>query len=76
MATGSPQLSVMVTESPPVTILPREPEADQCNQALANAPLRLLSAVTRVELCFVIEGRKGEAGRAQGNRVKKSSTNH
>ena len=26
--------------------------------------MRLLSAVTRVELSFVIEGRKGEAGRA------------
>ena len=33
-------------------------------QALAVAPIRLLSAVSRVELSFVIEGRKHDAGRA------------
>jgi ribonuclease VapC len=33
-------------------------------RALSAAPVRLISAVTRVELSFVIEGRKGETGRA------------
>jgi len=33
-------------------------------RALGAAPVRLLSAVTRVELFCVIEGRKGETGRA------------
>jgi ribonuclease VapC len=36
---------------------------------LELASLRLLSAVTRVELSFVIEGRKGEAGRTDLERL-------
>jgi ribonuclease VapC len=31
--------------------------------AIADAPKRLISAVTRVELSFVVEGRKGQLGR-------------
>ena len=34
------------------------------SRALGVASVRLLSAVTRVELSFVVEGRKGETGRA------------
>lgn len=60
---------MVVDTSAVVAILLREPEADQFNQALANVPVRLLSAVTRVELSFVIEGRKREAGRADLERL-------
>ena len=40
-------------------------EADQLRyaEAIEGAPARLVSAVTRVELSFVVEGRKREAGR-------------
>jgi ribonuclease VapC len=55
---------MVVDTSALVAVLLREPEADRFNQALVDAPVRLLSAVTRVELSFVIEGRKREAGRA------------
>ncbi|MGC8470100.1 MAG: type II toxin-antitoxin system VapC family toxin, partial [Acetobacteraceae bacterium] len=40
------------------------PDAERFARALSAAPVRLISAVTRVELSFVIEGRKGETGRA------------
>jgi ribonuclease VapC len=41
-------------------------EADQARfvEAIEAAPVCLISAVTRVELACVVEGRKGEAGRA------------
>lgn len=41
-------------------------EVDQLRYAAAieSAPSRIVSAVTRVELAFVVEGRKGAAGRA------------
>ncbi len=55
---------MVVDTSALVAILFREPDAERFVQALAAAPVRLLSAVTRVELSFVIEGRKREAGRA------------
>src|ERR1700761_12507 len=54
---------MVVDTSALVAVLLREPDAERFDQALAAAPLRLLSAVTRVELSFVIEGRKREAGR-------------
>jgi ribonuclease VapC len=55
----------MVVDTPAlVAILLGEPDAETFAQALGNAPVRPLSAVTRVELTFVIEGRKGETGRA------------
>ena len=47
-----------------IAILLGEPDAERFARALDAAPVRLISAVTRVELSFVIEGRKGETGRA------------
>jgi ribonuclease VapC len=55
---------MVVDTSALVAILLGEPEADRFARALADAPVRLLSVVSRVELSFVIEGRKGETGRA------------
>jgi ribonuclease VapC len=55
---------MVVDTSAVLAVLFREPGADRFVQALVAAPLRLLSAVTRVELSFVIEGRKREDGRA------------
>ncbi len=55
---------MVVDTSALVAILFDEPEAERYAHALASATTRLVSAVTRVELAFVIEGRKGEAGRA------------
>jgi ribonuclease VapC len=55
---------MVVDTSALVAILFAEPDAERFARALADAPVRLLSAVTRVELSFVVEGRKGEAGRA------------
>src|SRR3954471_2369146 len=54
---------MVVDTSALVAILFDEPDAEQFARALAGAPVRLLSAVSRVELSFVIEGRKGETGR-------------
>ncbi|HEX3954151.1 MAG TPA: type II toxin-antitoxin system VapC family toxin [Stellaceae bacterium] len=55
---------MVIDTSALVAILLREPDADRLGQSLADASVRLMSAVTRVELSFVIEGRYGEAGRA------------
>jgi ribonuclease VapC len=55
---------MVVDTSALVAILFGEPDADRFVQALATASVRLLSAVTRVEVSFVVEGRKREAGRA------------
>jgi ribonuclease VapC len=55
---------MVIDTSALVAILFGEPDAERFARALADAPVRLLSAVTRVELSFVIEGRKGESGRA------------
>ncbi len=60
---------MVVDTSALVAVLLREPEADEFSVALSCAPVRLLSAVTRVELSFVIEGRKREAGRADLERL-------
>jgi ribonuclease VapC len=54
---------VVVDTSALVAILLGTPDAERFARALADAPVRLLSAVSRVELSFVIEGRKGETGR-------------
>jgi len=54
---------VVVDTSALVAILFGEPDAAMYENCLAGAPLRLMSAVTRVELSLVVEGRKGEAGR-------------
>lgn len=55
---------MVIDTSALVAILLGEPDAERFARALGEAPVRLLSAVTRVELSFVIEARKGEAGRA------------
>jgi len=54
---------MVVDTSALVAILLGEPDAERFARALSEAPVRLLSAVTRVELSCVIEGRKGETGR-------------
>ncbi len=60
---------MVIDTSALVAILLREPDAEGYAKAMDDAPLRLLSAVTRVELSFVIEGRKGEAGRVDLERL-------
>jgi ribonuclease VapC len=55
---------MVVDTSAIVAILFNEPDARLYAVALSSAARRLMSAVTRVELAFVVEGRKGEAGRA------------
>ena len=54
---------MVVDTSVLLAILLGEPDAERFARALGAAPARLVSAVTRVELSFVIEGRKGETGR-------------
>jgi ribonuclease VapC len=51
-----------------VAILFDEPERVALSRVLEAAPVRLMSAVSRVELAFVVEGRKGEAGRGSVER--------
>jgi ribonuclease VapC len=55
---------MVIDTSALVAILLGEPDAERFARAVGDAPVRLLSAVNRVELSCVIEGRKGEAGRA------------
>ncbi len=55
---------MVVDTSALVAILLDESDADRFARASGGAPIRLLSAVTRVEISCVIEGRKGEIGRA------------
>jgi ribonuclease VapC len=47
-----------------VAVLFDETERRAFNERIATAPVRLLSAVSRVELTCVVEGRKREQGRA------------
>lgn len=54
---------MVVDTSALVAILLAEQDAERFASALADASVRLLSSVTRVELSCVIEGRKGEIGR-------------
>jgi ribonuclease VapC len=54
---------MVIDTSAIVAILFDEPERPAMVAALESAPVRMLSAVSRVELAFVVEGRKGEAGR-------------
>lgn len=55
---------MVVDTSALAAILFRESDAHRFARALGSAPIRLLSVVTRVELSCVVEGRKGETGRA------------
>jgi ribonuclease VapC len=54
---------VVVDTSAIFAILFNEPDAGRHANALASATRRLISAVTRVELALIVEGRKGERGR-------------
>ncbi len=60
---------MVVDTSAVVAILFNEPDARLYAAALSSAATRLVSAVTRVELAFVVEGRKGEPGRADLERL-------
>jgi ribonuclease VapC len=60
---------MVIDTSAIVAILFDEPDAERFASAMQAAPVRLLSAVTRVELSFVVEGRKREAGRADLERL-------
>jgi ribonuclease VapC len=55
---------MVIDTSALVAILLGEPDAERFARAVGDAPVRLLSAVNRVELSCLIEGRKGETGRA------------
>jgi ribonuclease VapC len=54
---------MVIDSSAILAVLFREPEAGAIEICLETAQDRLISAVTRVELALVVEGRKGEAGR-------------
>ena len=60
---------MVIDTSALVAILQREPDAARFDEALGTASVRLMSAVTRVELSFVMEGRKRAAGRADIERL-------
>jgi ribonuclease VapC len=60
---------MVVDTSALVAILLREADAALFDKVLVDAEARLMSAVTRVELSFVIEGRKRQAGRADVERL-------
>lgn len=55
---------MVIDTSAVVAILFAEPDQQRYVEAIEAASIRLISAVTRVELTCVIEGRKREAGRA------------
>ena len=54
---------MVIDTSAVVAILFQEPDQRRYDEAIADAAVRLVSAVTRVELACVVEGRKGEDGR-------------
>lgn len=54
---------MVIDTSAIVAIMFDEPDHRRYDEAIEAAQRRLISAVTRVELSFVVEGRKGEAGR-------------
>jgi ribonuclease VapC len=54
--------SLVVDTAAAVTIIRGEPGADELAEYLEGAPVRLMSAVIRVELGIVIEARLGPAG--------------
>jgi ribonuclease VapC len=60
---------MVVDTSALVAILLGEPDAELFAHVLGDAPVRLLSAVSRVELSCVVEGRKGEIGRSDVERL-------
>jgi ribonuclease VapC len=56
---------IVVDTSAIIAILMREPDAARFAQCIADTSTRLMSAVTRVELSFVLEGRAGDRGRTE-----------
>ncbi len=54
---------MVIDSSAVVAILFEEPDQRRYSDAIAHSTVRLMSAVTRVELSVVLEGRKGIAGR-------------
>lgn len=56
---------MVIDTSAVVAILFQEPDQRRFAEAIAAAPARLVSAVTRAELAFVVEGRKGAEGGVQ-----------
>jgi ribonuclease VapC len=64
---------MIVDSSAIVAILLREPDADRYSRCLGEAAHRMMSAVTRVELSFVLEGRYGETGRSSLERSLRDS---
>jgi ribonuclease VapC len=59
---------MVIDTSAIVAVLFDEPDQRQYDEAMAAAAIRLVSAVTRVELSIVVESRKGEAGRTRLDR--------
>lgn len=59
---------MVIDTSAIVAILFNEPERDLFNRLIAEDDVRLVSAVTRVEAAFVIEGRTRDVGRARLDR--------
>ena len=55
---------MVIDTSAIVAILLREPDAVGYARCIADTSNRLISAVTRVELSFVLEGRTGDRGRS------------
>jgi ribonuclease VapC len=60
---------LVVDTSALVAILLRELDAEALARCLIEAPRRLVSAVTRAELSFVIEGRNRDGGRRDLERL-------
>jgi ribonuclease VapC len=57
---------MVIDTSAIVAILLQEPDAAKYAECIADAPIRLISAVTRVELSFVLEGsRSNERAQAE-----------
>jgi ribonuclease VapC len=54
---------VVIDTSAVAAILFDEPEQERFVRLIGGDPVRLMSAVSRVEATCVVEGRKGEAGR-------------
>ena len=52
-----------------LAVLLRTPDAARFDAALADGPVRLISAVTRAEVACIIESRKGAPGRAALERL-------
>jgi ribonuclease VapC len=56
---------MVIDTSAVAAVLFDEPDHRRYADAIEAATTRLISAVTRVELALVVEGRKGEAGRGR-----------